>query len=207
MRKPKLPSGYPPRCRTIGKCGSVSALRTFVRQPLGGGSNPANSGEFAAIPPPTNGAMDSVKESVRLPNRPRHCCSISCKCLVWALCAFMPFVVKRATLIRDELDSTNAYPRLARKPIAIAIASFETPERRGNSRTGMPSPSRTRTALALIASDNSDLLSYSSAKARSTRRQQHGQSGLNRGCGLRRLGSVFCRVAVQAVSKNRQTIG
>ena len=37
---PQLPSGNPPRCRTMGKRGSVLALRTSARQPSGYGSNP-----------------------------------------------------------------------------------------------------------------------------------------------------------------------
>jgi hypothetical protein len=52
-----------------------------------------------------------VTESVAWPNRSRHCCSISCNRWAWAPCAFMPFMVKCATLIRDEFDSTKA-PRL-----------------------------------------------------------------------------------------------
>src|ERR1700721_433115 len=88
-------------------------------------------------------------------------------------------MVQCATLIRDEFDPTKAYPRLARKANATATASFETPERYGNSRTGVPSSSSTRTTLALIASDHSDLLSYSSAKARRTRASSTGnRSGI-----------------------------
>jgi hypothetical protein len=41
----QLPSGYPPRCKTMGHCGRTVGFGREARQPPGGGFNPRNSGD------------------------------------------------------------------------------------------------------------------------------------------------------------------
>ena len=91
----------------------------------------------------------------------------------------------------------------------MLIASFDTPVRSGRSRTRTPFSSRTRTTLALIASDRSDSRSNSMANASSTRERSAAEGDGNR-CLFapgRRPPLAIRPSAEQSVPQDRETVG
>ena len=104
---------------------------------------------------------------VSLPRRSCHRSFNPDQKLTACLLGFRSFGVSRATFVPEarRVRSNDRKARLVTKLRDIAIASFETPVSSGRSRTRTPFASRTPTTLALIASDNSDWLSNSRAKA------------------------------------------